>query len=504
MSRAHSSPGHVADSAPCSRDTLEEKLIQQYIQRSPRSPFKLDADGNARKRWFTFTPSDKLQALSDLCEWQLATDGRFRALVAPAGGPAEEAEWRLEPCGLDREGNKYWLFADNRLWVQHPEPKPFKPEPKPKKGKTEPKGKGASNTKGRAKAAATPARPTYSRSRRQPAVEELVHEDLGRRSSSRKRGRGAAPEPEPKGRALRPRASTSARAANPYASDKRQRTGLRSSRRLRGDPDEDAGSEEEEDAGWEQPPADWLEESTAQQASSSRRSARKGKGKAVATTAGSDSELSELSELSSLEDEEPSGVVAADTEQAKPEEEKASTTPAAELSDEPMAAVAQQDTKHEPEDPADEKGDDHAINGTPADAQTPKVEADAEADQAEAKGVPAEDPEDDDPFTSINRKDIVQVESWKARHRTFLEWEAVCVTRWDWEHFPERFKTSKDKSERALYRYLTEEAGPEAIEEFRVSRVAGRPTLSDERHRKRRLPSQRRKHWQIASAPPVS
>lgn len=309
-----------------------------------------------------------------------------------------------------------------------------------------------------------------------------MHEDLGRRSSSRKRGRGAAPEPEPKGRALRPRASTSARAANPYASDKRQRTGLRSSRRLRGDPDEDAGSEEEEDAGWEQPPADWLEESTAQQASSSRRSARKGKGKAVATTAGSDSELSELSELSSLEDEEPSGVVAADTEQAKPEEEKASTTPAAELSDEPMAAVAQQDTKHEPEDPADEKGDDHAINGTPADAQTPKVEADAEADQAEAKDGPAEDPEDDDPFTSINRKDIVQVESWKARHRTFLEWEAVCVTRWDWEHFPERFKTSKDKNERALYRYLAEEAGPEAINEFKVSRVDGCLAFSDERH----------------------
>lgn len=549
------------------RDSFEEKLIQQYKLRSVRTPFRFDTDGNPRKRWYGFTPSDKLQVLYDLCEWQLATDGRFRALVTPAGGPAEEAaELRLEPCGTDRDGNTYWFFADRRLWVQHPEPKPPKPEPKPKKAKVQsapqskrstaaPKGRGAGNSKGKGKAAAaaTTASASSRSSRRHPIVEELVREDLGLRSSasSRKRGRRASPSPEPepepepestKGRSLRSRASTSTRTVNPYAtsssnSDKRQRTGLRSSRRLRGDPDEgerQAGSED--DDGWEQPPAEWLEEEGSGSAKRSPRASianGKGKGKGskgkapVTVQTGSDSELSELSELSSLEDEEPAAAegMEVDTEQradqevaiasktpppaqsafeeAKPD---SATTPvdvvkaqddtsdASKATSPPKKDEAETPTNNDasmeaPVPPTDDKpssleaatdvakeqlkaenGEDHAANGTTkAEASAHKADPDAEK-VVEAKADPAADVESDqDDFASVDRKDFVQVEAWKARHRTFLEWEAVCVSRWDWEHFPERFKTSKDKNERALYQFLTEEAGPEAIDAFKVS-----------------------------------
>ena len=46
----------------------------------------------------------------------------------------------------------------------------------------------------------------------------------------------------------------------------------------------------------------------------------------------------------------------------------------------------------------------------------------------------------------------------------FVEWEAVCVTLYDWKTFPERFAKSKDADEKALYRMVVDTVGPQVIE----------------------------------------
>ena len=53
----------------------------------------------------------------------------------------------------------------------------------------------------------------------------------------------------------------------------------------------------------------------------------------------------------------------------------------------------------------------------------------------------------------------------------FVEWEAVCVTLYDWQTFPEQFKKSKDPDEKALYTMLTQHVGPTVIEALVVSHI---------------------------------
>lgn len=59
--------------------------------------------------------SDKLTCLHSLCEWQLEITERLRA---KNDSEEEAVTWRVMPVGWDREGNTYWLFDDNRLWIQ--------------------------------------------------------------------------------------------------------------------------------------------------------------------------------------------------------------------------------------------------------------------------------------------------------------------------------------------------------------------------------------------------
>lgn len=59
--------------------------------------------------------SEKLTCLHSLCEWQLEIPERLRA---KNDSEEEAVTWRVMPVGWDREGNTYWLFDDNRLWIQ--------------------------------------------------------------------------------------------------------------------------------------------------------------------------------------------------------------------------------------------------------------------------------------------------------------------------------------------------------------------------------------------------
>ncbi|KAJ9104759.1 hypothetical protein QFC19_003900 [Naganishia cerealis] len=104
-------------------DNFETKLRTQYVLRDPRrNPFGKDQE--LSRRWNELGLSEKVQALYNCCEWQWQEPTRFRALL---NSEDETLEWRIEPCGWDKSGNTYWLFDDNRLWVQHTPPTPPKP-----------------------------------------------------------------------------------------------------------------------------------------------------------------------------------------------------------------------------------------------------------------------------------------------------------------------------------------------------------------------------------------
>ncbi|WFD22616.1 DNA-directed RNA polymerase [Malassezia equina] len=51
---------------------------------------------------------------------KLENPERLRRLVE---SEEETISWRVNPAGWDREGNTYWLFDDNRMWIQRAPPK---------------------------------------------------------------------------------------------------------------------------------------------------------------------------------------------------------------------------------------------------------------------------------------------------------------------------------------------------------------------------------------------
>lgn len=98
----------------------------------------------------------QIACLHSLCEWQLEQPERLRRFVH---SDEDAVSWvcmlrtgltqRVLPAGWDREGNTYWLFDDNRLWIE-------RPASKPAKRKTVPKSKHSSAKKARSRAPPPP------------------------------------------------------------------------------------------------------------------------------------------------------------------------------------------------------------------------------------------------------------------------------------------------------------------------------------------------------------
>ncbi|KAH8090830.1 hypothetical protein HD553DRAFT_17843 [Filobasidium floriforme] len=171
------------------RNNLERKLQTEYISRSPKqNPFGTDLKREPRP-WAELGLGEKVDALYRVCEWQWANPQRFRALL----GDDEPTAWRVEPIGWDKDENCYWLFDDNRLWVQHPAPKPPKPPPKPKTNSK--KAKQAARAKN--KAAGTTASSTRKTQEKKPktVAAEPMDEDQPESSTARRSGRGRAASP---------------------------------------------------------------------------------------------------------------------------------------------------------------------------------------------------------------------------------------------------------------------------------------------------------------------
>ncbi|TKY87851.1 hypothetical protein EX895_003432 [Sporisorium graminicola] len=116
--------------------TLDRTIDFDNWQHHLRVQYDLrDVDANSRFgtseqpiAWAHLSLEDKIATLHDLCEWQLMDPERFRKLVK---SEEDITTWRVSPIGWDAHDNAYWLFDDNRIWIQRPQPQP-KPAVKPR------------------------------------------------------------------------------------------------------------------------------------------------------------------------------------------------------------------------------------------------------------------------------------------------------------------------------------------------------------------------------------
>ncbi|WVF70980.1 hypothetical protein IAT40_005776 [Kwoniella sp. CBS 6097] len=526
------------------RDNAFENLRKQYAKRKPEQKCVLGTEEQPIE-WATLGLGQKVKILHELCEWQLEDPARFRGLLK---SEEEAASWRVEPVGWDKAGNTYWLFDDNRLWIQREPPPPPRPvkkaSQKAKKGSKKPRPSVPSSApkKSHKKKERTP-QPTPS----PPPPQETVLSGSRRRNPISFYG-----NPTPTAQALKkgPLAtpvSNVASGSRPTRSSARHGGGIqqvplesptkvtstpiplgtRVSRRLRNVDDE-----------WQQVPEDWL--STPVKAENRR--SRKGKG----TARGADEE-SDLSELTDEEEHErillASGAKPSFSSRSKADDstmeldESQTQVPAEEeekmdIDEKPLEVVQPAEVGAVPEvpvsPPTEEKEENGVqtgnvadgggeVNGTtetdsvkaksptpalsghideqqpdkpnsqPAPAIADKQTQDTEVPTISGESVQEVKPiEDGDvPKEEINGEAVqangdepvdtnaeeVKVEEEKAEDERpsywpddFVEWEAICVTLYDWRTFPEQFASSKDEDEQNLYALLTGEVGPTIIE----------------------------------------
>ncbi|WRT66001.1 uncharacterized protein IL334_002952 [Kwoniella shivajii] len=296
------------------RDNAFENLRRTYAKRKPDDKCLLGTE-EVPVSWDTLGLSQKVQILHELCEWQLEDPARFRGLLKSED---DAVTWRVEPVGWDKDGNTYWLFDDNRLWIQRfPPPPPTPPKP-------------AKKTSQKAKKAAKKSRPSIPLSANKksnkrkdmtpessPTPPPAAKEEEVLSGSRRRKSVNFYGNPTPTAQALKRNpitphtpltgGSTSSRPTrsnarlnhnqNPNAEtsespSKTSKTtpaslGTRVSRRLRNVDDE-----------WQQVPEDWLS------TPAKPRGRAKGKGKGKAKQVDGEGDESELSELTDEEEHE--------------------------------------------------------------------------------------------------------------------------------------------------------------------------------------------------------
>ena len=76
----------------------------------------VDADEKLNDKWSNLSMLTKLDIIYQLCELRLQLNDIEAKL-----SDYEANELRLEPLGIDSNGNKLWYFGDLRLYEQKPE-----------------------------------------------------------------------------------------------------------------------------------------------------------------------------------------------------------------------------------------------------------------------------------------------------------------------------------------------------------------------------------------------
>ncbi|EJU04698.1 hypothetical protein DACRYDRAFT_114052 [Dacryopinax primogenitus] len=207
-------------------DDWERFLRHQYERREPE--ILLLGTEEEPVEWSELTPGQRIEAVHSVTDWLFINPHNIRKKMKD-----EESAylWRVEPIGYDAKKNAYWLFDDNRLWIQRTPPKPkvsHKKKEKPAQPPAKKQKLSASTSK--AKTPAKSSTPAPAAPRGKQAETPQPSGRYPKRASAVK-----PPPPSPSKSPLRPRAM-----------------GIRQSSRLRG---------KVEDEVWQEIPEEWLKES---------------------------------------------------------------------------------------------------------------------------------------------------------------------------------------------------------------------------------------------------
>ncbi|KAI9281842.1 hypothetical protein BY458DRAFT_552621 [Sporodiniella umbellata] len=98
--------------------TWQSYFSKEFDRRELNSenPFHLSGSEEIGN-FFTFSTEKQIELLFLLCEWQLDDPERLRENLYSEEG---STQWRVDPVGYDKNGAVFWLFDDNRLYLQAP------------------------------------------------------------------------------------------------------------------------------------------------------------------------------------------------------------------------------------------------------------------------------------------------------------------------------------------------------------------------------------------------
>ncbi|KAJ3559421.1 hypothetical protein NM688_g348 [Phlebia brevispora] len=384
------------------------------------------------KDWFDLSLFTRLDSLHLLTEWQFQNPHRLRQIMKDDG---DAAQWRHEPIGYDAKTNAYWLIGPDRLWIQRVPPKPPRTN---RKRKAPPKKTPAKASTSKAteapesdseseieqspsKRRRTSGRATSGRATRSKAKEAVATTSgRGTRAAKVQADKKLAAQAKELAEQTRSHAAAITQASTPT----RHSLGTRASARLRG------ASTYDDDDEWQQIPDEWLKGTVDSPGHETQgRSQRKTRARKPveeeeeADEEDEDKELKHLAEQAGLESDGESSVLT-------------------ELSDE-QSLEAAEDSEKAPVTAAPLKD-----TTTPKRKETKKKEEQL-ATPAETDQKPSEEVQDHIP-------------------PGFVEWEAVCVTLYEWEHVADQFEKATHYLEKALYKVLSQNIVPIVTEELKA------------------------------------
>ncbi|UNI15282.1 hypothetical protein JDV02_001825 [Purpureocillium takamizusanense] len=113
-------------------DIFNDQMRKQYLTKSPNNnPF---GDDDTPQYFADFDVFTKIKVLQQLTQWAMIHPERLRDKMEEQKD-TEQAGWRIEPYGWDRDDRTYYVLDDNRIYRMTERPPP-PPRPKAKKGKT--------------------------------------------------------------------------------------------------------------------------------------------------------------------------------------------------------------------------------------------------------------------------------------------------------------------------------------------------------------------------------
>ncbi|OLN92861.1 Reticulocyte-binding protein 2-like protein a 4 [Colletotrichum chlorophyti] len=111
-------------------ELFDEYTRRQYLARAPqKNPFGTD---EVAAKFANFDVLTKISILQQLTQWVMVRPERVREKMEEQKD-VDQASWRIEPIGWDKDDRTYFVLDDNRVYRQtDPPPKPAAPRKKSK------------------------------------------------------------------------------------------------------------------------------------------------------------------------------------------------------------------------------------------------------------------------------------------------------------------------------------------------------------------------------------